>query len=69
MVIGDFLSVLLEDGVTGRMEESLKLFDSIVNNPFFVRTGFILFLNKEDLFDMKIKQFPLADYVSSYKVR
>jgi len=42
------------------MEESLKLFESIVNNRWFVETSVILFLNKKDLFEEKITMSPLT---------
>ncbi|KAJ8872656.1 hypothetical protein PR048_026265 [Dryococelus australis] len=43
-----------------RMQESLKLFDSICNNKWFTDTSIILFLNKKDLFEEKIKKSPLT---------
>ena len=51
--------VLVEDEETNRMRESLKLFESICNNPFFSKTSMILFLNKKDLFEEKITKSPL----------
>ncbi|TMW43406.1 hypothetical protein DOY81_011514, partial [Sarcophaga bullata] len=39
-----------------RMQESLKLFDSICNNKWFTDTSIILFLNKKDLFEEKIRK-------------
>lgn len=42
------------------MHESLKLFDSICNNKWFTDTSIILFLNKKDLFEEKIKKSPLT---------
>lgn len=60
------LQVLLEDGQTNRLAESLKLFETIVNNAFFVKSSVILFLNKTDLLDAKLDQFPLSDYVANY---
>lgn len=42
------------------MIESLKLFDSICNSKWFVETSIILFLNKKDLFEEKIKRSPLT---------
>lgn len=42
-----------------RMHESMKLFDSICNNKWFTDTSIILFLNKKDLFEEKIKKSPL----------
>lgn len=40
--------------------ESMKLFDSICNNKWFTDTSIILFLNKKDLFEEKIKKSPLT---------
>jgi len=42
------------------MQESLKLFDSICNNKWFTDTSIILFLNKKDLFEEKIKKSHLT---------
>ncbi|RDD46908.1 Guanine nucleotide-binding protein G(o) subunit alpha [Trichoplax sp. H2] len=62
-----------EDGNTNSMHESLKLFDWIVNNEFFKETSIILFLNKKDLFEEKIKSvsltvcFPEYDGTKSYE--
>lgn len=53
-------SVLAEDEEMNRMVESMKLFDSICNSKWFVDTSIILFLNKKDLFEEKIKKSPLT---------
>jgi len=52
--------VLAEDEEMNRMIESMKLFDSICNNKWFVETSIILFLNKKDLFEEKINKSPLV---------
>lgn len=52
--------VLAEDEEMNRMMESMKLFDSICNNKWFVNTSIILFLNKKDLFAEKIRKSPLS---------
>ena len=52
--------VLAEDEEMNRMIESMKLFDSICNNKWFVETSIILFLNKKDLFEDKISKSPLT---------
>ena len=52
--------VLEEDKETNRMIESMKLFDSICNNKWFVKTSIIIFLNKIDLFAKKIQKTPLT---------
>jgi len=51
---------LYEDETTNRMHESLKLFKEICNNKWFAETAMILFLNKRDLFEEKIKKVPLT---------
>ncbi|VEL09983.1 unnamed protein product [Protopolystoma xenopodis] len=51
---------LIEDQSTNRMHESMRLFASICNSPWFVNTSVILFLNKRDLFEEKIAKSPLT---------
>lgn len=48
------------------MSEALRLFNSILNNKWFLDTSVILFLNKKDLFEEKIRERPLADYFPDY---
>merc|ERR1712226_512523 len=52
--------VLAEDEEMNRMHESMRLFDSICNNRWFIETSIILFLNKKDLFEKKITKSPLT---------
>ena len=59
--------LLAEDEETNRMLESLKLFESICNNPFFSKTSMILFLNKKDLFEEKIENSPLTICFPEYE--
>merc|ERR1712226_1398050 len=59
--------MLAEDEEMNRMHESMKLFDSICNNKWFVETSIILFLNKKDLFEVKIKTSPLTVCFPEYK--
>ena len=42
------------------MHETLKLFDYVINNKWLARASIILFLNKKDLFEIKIKTRPLS---------
>ena len=51
------------------MMESMKLFDSICNNKWFVDTSIILFLNKKDLFEEKIRKSPLTICFPEYSGR
>ena len=57
---------LVEDEGMNRMHESMKLFDSICNNKWFTDTSIILFLNKMDLFEIKIKKYALSRCFPEY---
>jgi guanine nucleotide-binding protein G(i) subunit alpha len=48
------------------MQEALTLFDSICNSRWFVQTSLILFLNKVDLFKIKIQKQPLNKFFPEY---
>jgi len=51
--------VLEEDNHTNRMLDSLSLFEKLSESSWFENVPFVLFLNKIDLFDAKIKNIPL----------
>lgn len=51
---------LYEDNETNRMHESIQLFKELCNTKWFASTSFILFLNKKDIFEEKIKKTPLT---------
>jgi len=53
---------LEEDNSTNRLEESLRLFSEVTASNFFQPTSWILFLNKYDLFEQKIKKRALNHY-------
>lgn len=48
------------------MAESLVLFESIVNSKWFSKSSVILFLNKIDLFEEKLKRVSLDKYFPEY---
>ena len=58
--LSEYDLVLEEDAEVNRMLESMKLFDSICNNKWFMDASVILFLNKKDLFAEKIERSPLT---------
>jgi GTPase SAR1 family protein len=66
VAMSEYNLLLQEDDSTNRMQESLKLFKEICNSKWFTDTAMILFLNKKDLFEEKIKEFPLEKYFESY---
>eukprot|EP00117_Sycon_ciliatum_P036868 scpid63313/ scgid1701/ Guanine nucleotide-binding protein G(o) subunit alpha 47A len=58
--------VLREDSSVNRMTESLVLFRSILNNRWFEKTSIVLFLNKKDLFEDKLRVSPLSICFQEY---
>uniref|UniRef100_A0A3Q2CQF9 Guanine nucleotide binding protein (G protein), alpha 13b n=1 Tax=Cyprinodon variegatus TaxID=28743 RepID=A0A3Q2CQF9_CYPVA len=62
----EYDQVLMEDRQTNRLRESLNIFETIVNNRVFVNVSIILFLNKTDLLEEKVKLVPLKDYFPEY---
>ncbi|XP_060067092.1 guanine nucleotide-binding protein G(i) subunit alpha-like isoform X2 [Ylistrum balloti] len=60
VAMSEYDLTLIEDQDMNRMGESLRLFDSICNSTWFVKTSMILFLNKKDLFEDKIVRSPLT---------
>lgn len=58
--LSEFDQMLFEDESTNRMVEALNLFDEICNSRWFLKTAMILFLNKNDLFQEKIRRVHIA---------
>eukprot|EP00475_Leptophrys_vorax_P032097 TRINITY_DN4921_c0_g1_i1.p1 TRINITY_DN4921_c0_g1~~TRINITY_DN4921_c0_g1_i1.p1 ORF type:complete len:361 (-),score=95.93 TRINITY_DN4921_c0_g1_i1:54-1136(-) len=54
--LSEYDQMLYEDEKTNRMTESLSVFDNIINTHEFEDTPLILFLNKRDLLEEKIKK-------------
>ncbi|KAF0989745.1 hypothetical protein HZS_7586 [Henneguya salminicola] len=67
--MSEYDQTLIEDNTTNRMKESLKLFSSVLNNPWFVNSSIILFLNKTDLLEEKIQHTPLSVCFPEYTGR
>jgi len=57
---------LLEDSSVNRMNDALAVFEDIVVCPYFEETNIILFLNKKDLFEEKIKTTNLTACFPEY---
>jgi guanine nucleotide-binding protein G(i) subunit alpha len=64
--LSEFDQKCYEDDQTLRMKESLVLFDEITNSQFFADTPTILFLNKVDLFKLKIQHTDLKVCFDDY---
>eukprot|EP00092_Neocalanus_flemingeri_P025831 GFUD01027997.1.p1 GENE.GFUD01027997.1~~GFUD01027997.1.p1 ORF type:complete len:365 (-),score=75.22 GFUD01027997.1:789-1883(-) len=64
--LSDYNQTLYEDETTNRMQESEKLFGEMLNNVFFRETPFIVFFNKVDLFQEKLKSASLTIAYKEY---
>jgi len=67
VALSEYDQKLYEDDETNRMHESLKLFKEICNSRWFIDTSMILFLNKRDLFEDKIKRVDLKITFDDYQ--
>mmetsp|Transcript_13445 Transcript_13445/g.34298 ORF Transcript_13445/g.34298 Transcript_13445/m.34298 type:complete len:355 (+) Transcript_13445:90-1154(+) len=66
VALSEYNLKLWEDETVNRMDESLFLFEDICNYRYFQKTPLILFLNKSDLFEEKIKTVDLNVCFPSY---
>lgn len=69
LAMSEYDQMLFEDERVNRMNESIMLFDALLNSKWFRDTPFILFLNKMDLFDEKVKRMPIRKYFPEYQGR
>jgi len=65
--LDEFDMVCPEEPSRNKMEESLEVFEKMVNGDWFKQQPFVLFLNKSDLFKEKIGQIDLKKAFPSYK--
>ena len=63
----EFDQVLMEDRKTNRFVESCNIFETIVNNKTFCEVSIILFLNKTDLLEQKVKDVNICDYFPQFQ--
>lgn len=64
--LSEYDQSLLEDQSQNRFQESLVLFDNVINSRWFSRTSVVLCLNKIDLFAEKLQKVPLENYFPDY---
>lgn len=67
--ISGYDQCLIEDKDANQMSEALMLFDSICNSQWFVNTSIILFLNKIDLFKLKLKHSPIKAHFPEFPLQ
>jgi len=65
--ISEYDQMLYEDEKENRVHEAIQVFKNISNSKYFQNSSMILFLNKKDLFEDKIKTVPLTVCFPEYK--
>ena len=63
----EFDEYLREDFTTSRLDESCKVFETLINYRYLQEISFILFLNKYDLLKEKIKICNIMDYCFDFR--
>ncbi|KAJ3436761.1 guanine nucleotide-binding protein g(o) subunit alpha [Anaeramoeba flamelloides] len=58
---------LFEDESVNRMQESLTLFTKTANNEYFKEKNCVIFFNKMDLFEKKIKKYDFSKCFPDYE--
>lgn len=65
--LSEFDKVCMEDNTLNRLQDALNVFKTIVDCPYFEETNIILFLNKKDLFEEKIKTVNFSKFFPEYE--
>uniref|UniRef100_A0A8C1QC42 Guanine nucleotide-binding protein subunit alpha n=1 Tax=Cyprinus carpio TaxID=7962 RepID=A0A8C1QC42_CYPCA len=64
--LSEYDQVLEENNKENRMKESLSLFYTTIHSPWFASASIILFLNKMDILEEKIKTSDLKTYFAGF---
>lgn len=67
--VSEYDQVLFEDEKVNRMQEALLIFDSLCNSRWFANTPFILFLNKIDILEEKVRKQPIRKFFPDFRGR
>jgi hypothetical protein len=66
VALDSYDQMMEEDSNMNRMADSIELFKCIVDNPILSEASIILFLNKKDLYEKKVKTIRISDYFPDY---
>ncbi|KAI8923110.1 guanine nucleotide binding protein, alpha subunit [Entophlyctis helioformis] len=64
--LAGFDQCLVEDPTVNRMSDSLALFETIFHHKLLGNASIILFLNKKDLFEVKLKESAISAYFPDF---
>jgi len=65
--LAEYDQFLMEDSSVNRLNETLDVFESLINLRKFRKCPVFLFLNKEDIFKEKVVRIDIKKYHSKYK--
>jgi hypothetical protein len=65
--LAEYTKNLYEDDITNRLEDSISLFNQLVNWPQFASVPFVLVLSKVDLLQDALDHYPLKKIYPEYK--
>eukprot|EP01113_Clastostelium_recurvatum_P036889 TRINITY_DN5334_c0_g1_i2.p1 TRINITY_DN5334_c0_g1~~TRINITY_DN5334_c0_g1_i2.p1 ORF type:complete len:359 (-),score=69.47 TRINITY_DN5334_c0_g1_i2:75-1151(-) len=65
--MSEYNQKMYEDDTTNRMHDTLRLFQEMINSKWLVSAAMVLFLNKRDVFQEKIKHIDLSVCFPDYK--
>lgn len=65
--LSSFCEKMDEDPETNSLHDSVQLFEELLTNKFLTQTAFMLFLNKKDLLESRLKRHRLHDCFPQYE--
>jgi GTPase SAR1 family protein len=66
VAISEFDQLLYEDDKTNRLDEAIKVFENTINSQWLKNTPIIIFFNKFDVLEEKLKTVKLNSFFKNY---
>ncbi|KAJ3304740.1 hypothetical protein HDV03_002425 [Kappamyces sp. JEL0829] len=65
--LASYDKMMIEDKTVNQMVDAIVLFEEIINHQLLAKKFVLLFLNKKDLYEKKIKKRSIAEYFPQYR--
>jgi hypothetical protein len=59
--------MMIEDSTINRMADSIVLFEQVANHPMLKNSKIILFMNKKDVYEKKVKKIPIKGFFPEFE--
>ncbi|KAJ2997416.1 hypothetical protein HDV02_005545 [Globomyces sp. JEL0801] len=66
VAISSYDQMMSEDKETNRMVDAIGLFKHIINHPLLAKPDMILFFNKKDIYEVKVKKISIKNHFPDY---